>query len=268
MDEILHVACVQMSSTDSVVRNLSVASDYVRQAANLGSHLVVLPENFVWMGKKDAVFDAESVKHIRQALAAFAKQYDVWIVAGSMLCTDVVGEKPLNRSLVFNPQGEVCQHYDKIHLFEAVLNDESWKESERVQAGETPAVVQLSDAWRMGLSICYDLRFASLYEDYARQGCNILTVPSAFTVETGKAHWEVLLKARAIENQCYVLAAAQVGEHADGRHTYGHSMIVDPWGEVLAVQEEAEGVIHAELSLAHLQRIRQKIPQNRMQNHA
>jgi len=269
MGDVLHVACVQMSSTDNVIDNLNVASEYIHQASEKGCEWVLLPENFAWMGKKYAVFDAALVHQIRQNLGTCAKQYGVWIVAGSVLCTDVLGEKPFNRSLVFNPQGKVAQHYDKTHLFEASLKQESWKESEHVQAGENPVVVDVQGDWRVGLSICYDLRFPTLYEECARQGCHILTVPAAFTAETGKAHWEVLLRARAIENQCYVLAAGQVGEHADGRHTYGHSMIIDPWGEVLTVQEEGEGMVHAKLSWAHLQCIRQKIPQNneRMHDH-
>jgi len=261
MGKTLHVACVQMSSTESLARNLSVASHQIRKAAKLGCRLLLLPENFAWIGKKGDVFNPDSVNIVTYFLGECAKQYELWIVAGSILCTPDKHEKPFNRSLVVNPEGQVCHQYDKMHLFEAILNDETWKESEHVQAGKMPKMFEPYPEWRLGMSICYDVRFANLYRFYRLHGCNILLVPSAFTVETGEVHWEILLRARAIENQCYVLAAAQVGEHADGRHTYGHSMIIDPWGKIISQKEAGEGMIHAELSLEHLQNIRQKIPQ-------
>ncbi|MDQ6994461.1 MAG: carbon-nitrogen hydrolase family protein [Mariprofundaceae bacterium] len=260
MSETLHVACVQMSSSDSLARNLSLASHYIRQAANTGAELILLPENFSWMGEQGATFNPESIHVVTYFLGECAKNYHMWIVAGSILWTDNVNEKPFNRSLIINPQGEICDYYDKIHLFEAVLGHESWKESNHIQAGKKPTICDVTDDWRVGLSICYDLRFPHLYQFYANHGCNILTVPAAFTEETGQAHWQVLLQARAIENQCYVLAAAQIGEHVDGRHTYGHSMIIDPWGNIMALQEDGEGVIHAELSLDFIDRVNKKLP--------
>ncbi|MDQ6974356.1 MAG: carbon-nitrogen hydrolase family protein, partial [Mariprofundaceae bacterium] len=249
MSDTLHVACVQMSSSNSLARNLSLASHYIRQAASTGTELILLPENFAWIGQKNTDFDPDSVHVVTYFLGECAKRYKLWVIAGSMLWTDTASEKPFNRSLVFNPEGKLCQHYDKIYLFEAVLEDETWKESDYVMAGKKPSICHVNNDWHVGLSICYDLRFPQLYHFYAKHGCNIMTVPSAFTMETGQAHWQVLLQARAIENRCYVLAAAQVGEHADGRHTYGHSMIIDPWGHIMAMQKDGEGVIYANLSL-------------------
>jgi len=262
MRQTLHVGCVQMSSTESLARNLSMTGAHLRQAHAYGCQLVVLPENFAWMGKKRETFNPDAVNTVVYFLGECAKRYALWIVAGSVLYQPSPHEKPFNRSLVINPEGQTCHQYDKIHLFEANLHDESWKESDHIQAGKMPKMFEPYPEWKLGMSICYDIRFPKLYRFYRSHGCNILTVPAAFTVETGQAHWEILLRARAIENQCYVLAAAQVGEHADGRHTYGHSMIVDPWGEILACQNEGEGVIHAELSLSYLKQIREKIPQN------
>lgn len=260
MSDTLHVACVQMSSSDSLARNLSMVSRYIRQASEKGSQLVLLPENFAWMGQKGATFDPESVQVVHYFLGECAKKYKLWVIAGSVLWTSVAGEKPFNRSFVINPQGKLCHHYDKIHLFEAILADEAWKEADHVQAGRKPSICHMNKDWHIGLSICYDLRFPHLYRFYSEHGCNILTVPAAFTLETGQAHWEVLLRARAIENQCYVLASAQVGEHADGRHTYGHSMIIDPWGHIVAMQKDGEGVIDAEISLAFISDVNKKLP--------
>jgi len=260
VSETLRVACVQMSSSNSLAQNLSVASHRIRQATACKSQLLVLPENFAWVGKDISLFTADSSSVIKHFLGECAKQYQVWIVAGTVLWKSSEHEKPFNRSLVINPQGEICCYYDKIHLFEAVLTHEFWKKSDDCQVGKKPSIFHLNDDWHVGLSICYDLRFPRLYNFHAAQGGNILTVPSAFTLETGQAHWEVLLRARAIENQCYVLAAAQVGNHGDARRTYGYSMIIDPWGKVLAIQEEGEGVIHAELSLHFISDVHKKLP--------
>ena len=169
-------------------------------------------------------------------------------------------DKFYNHCPVFSPTGKLMNHYNKIHLFNADLGSESWQESQSISAGNTPQTTLLDTPWKIGLSICYDLRFPELYRQYSEHGCNILSVPAAFTVPTGKAHWKTLLKARAIENQCYVLAAGQCGKHQAGRTTYGHSMIIDPWGKVLAKLEEGEGIITAQLDYNHLQHIRQQLP--------
>jgi len=256
----LHVACVQMQTSNHLARNLSVLSDRISQAHALGCTLLVLPENFSWMGAKDERMSHDSTSLIEYFLKQSAQQYKMWIVAGSILWQEQEGQLPFNRCWVFNPEGERCQYYDKIHLFEACLQDEQWREADEVQAGKVPRIVPLDAVWKMGLSICYDVRFSRLYRFYAAQSCNIMTVPAAFAVETGRAHWEVLLRARAIECQTYVLAAAQWGTHADGRKTYGHSMIVDPWGTVLDVLPEGEGLVHAELSLSVLEQARARLP--------
>jgi len=261
MNDQLHVACLQINSSDSMTQNLELVSELIRQASEAGASLMLLPENFAWMGSKGASFNTTDCSVATYFLSECAKKQQTWIVAGSMPWPATNSDPRLyNRSMVIDPTGKICESYDKLHLFEAILEHEQWREADRMQAGSSPAMVALDDTWKVGLSICYDLRFPELYRHYSAHGCNILTVPSAFTVPTGQAHWEVLLRARAIENQCYLLAAGQVGEHADGRQTYGHSMIIDPWGTILSELPEGEGFIQATLSLSNVQAVRKKIP--------
>lgn len=263
----MRTACIQMCSNDAVEANLEVAARLLEKAAGQGVQLAVLPENFALMGA-DAQGRrqlAEELYHtmVLPFLAAQARRHAMFIVGGSVLMAGSEG-RLRNACPVFGPDGECLACYDKLHLFDVDLPGERHRESDTVVAGARPVQVDLA-GWRLGLSICYDLRFPELYRHYARAGCQVLTVPAAFTVPTGQAHWEILLRARAIENQAYVLAAAQGGCHPDGRRTWGHSMIIDPWGDILAstggneVAEEAVLVV-ADLDRERLTLIRRQLP--------
>jgi nitrilase len=262
MSKAMQVSCIQMCSTDDVEHNLTQTDKYLKEAAQKGSKLVLLPETFSFMAKnhQEKLKNAEKSHLILQFLSEKAKKYHIWIIAGSTLFPAKHHDKLYNRCPIFAPDGSQHTHYDKMHLFDADLDTESWQESATIEAGKEPVAVNINDDWKAGISICYDLRFPELYRHYSSQGCNILTVAAAFTVPTGKAHWETLLRARAIENQCYILAAAQSGTHNDGRKTYGHSMIIDPWGKIIAKLSNGEGIITAKLDLAHLQHIRASLP--------
>ena len=261
--ETFRVACIQMNSVDQVSSNLLRAEALLQQAAGKGAKLALLPENFAFMGANDAakrrVVESEEDSHVLDFLGKQAAGLGMSIVGGSVLLKDASGERLRNTSVVFSASGERLAAYDKIHLFDADLDGESYRESDLIRPGDAPGKVNAA-GWEIGLSVCYDLRFPELYRYYSANGCEMLTIPSAFTVPTGRAHWETLLRARAIENQCYVLAAGQWGVHPGGRRTWGHSMIVDPWGEVMALQEEGEGVVFADLSRRHLQSIRRQFP--------
>jgi len=262
MSKTIKAACLQMCSGSIVDDNLANAAKLLSQAAEQGVQLAILPEIFACMTQNQTVKlnAAKSSQHILNFLSQQAAQHQMCIVAGSILYAAEHDDKPRNRCYVFSCKGTLQTYYDKIHLFDANLSTEHWQESAHIQAGTSPMITSYDQDWQMGLSICYDLRFPELYRYYSAHSCHILTVPAAFTTPTGFAHWEVLLRARAIENQCYVLAAGQSGNHEDGRTTYGHSMIIDPWGEVIAELATGEGIIIAELSLEHLQHIRQHLP--------
>jgi len=256
-----NVACAQMRSSDHLIDNLQTTQELIQAAADAGNDLLLLPENFAWIGNKENAFPPDSHQLICEFLTACAKKHAIWVIAGSTLApSDNDDPRPYNRTLVFDPQGNMVAHYDKIHLFSAQLADEIWQESDHIQAGKAPCSVHLDKQWKLGLSICYDLRFPELYRNYSARGCNLLAIPAAFTVPTGQAHWEVLLRARAIENQCYVLASGQEGRHADGRQTYGHSMIINPWGDILTELPTGEGIIQAEISLQQLHHARHQLP--------
>ncbi|WP_298288266.1 carbon-nitrogen hydrolase family protein [Thiomonas sp.] len=268
----MQVAVIQMVSTSRVDANLQRAQALLEHAAAQGALLAVLPEYFCLMGSdehaKVAAREVPGDGPIQQFLAATARRLGMWIAAGSLplACSDPV--RVFNSTLVFDPQGRSVARYDKMHLFAFDRGAEHYAEADSIVAGSQPVAFSLPDAqatdgigWRVGLSICYDLRFPELYRALcAPQPCDALLVPAAFTHTTGKAHWEVLLRARAIENQCYVLASAQGGRHDNGRRTFGHSMIVDPWGEVLDVLPEGEGVVCAELSAARIAEVRSQLP--------
>ena len=262
MPKTMQVSCIQMCSNHDVESNLAKVETFLKQAAESGSKLVLLPETFSFMTRnhQEKLRNSEKSHLIFHFLSEKAKQHQLWIIAGSSLFPTEHGDKLHNRCFIFAPDGSQHAHYDKMHLFNANLDTESWQESATIEVGKNPVVVNINDHWQAGVSICYDLRFPELYRHYSSQGCNILTVAAAFTVPTGKAHWEILLRARAIENQCYILAAAQCGTHSDGRKTYGHSMIVDPWGEIITELPDSEGIITAELNLSAIQRIRQSLP--------
>jgi len=255
-------ACVQMSSGAGRAINLARAAELIAEAAAAGASLALLPENFSFMGsteaERQAAAEKESDSSVLRFLSEQSRQHAMLIVGGTTLLQGKSG-RLRNACAVFLPDGKLAAIYDKMHLFDVELAEEQHVESAIVEAGQQPLVAGEGD-WKLGLSVCYDLRFPELYRYYRNVDCNILTVPAAFTVPTGKAHWEVLLRARAIENQCYVLAAGQCGEHPGGRKTWGHSMIVDAWGTVVASIEQQEGIVTAELSLDSLNEIRRRMP--------
>jgi len=258
----MQVAAVQMTSTNDKARNVEVASAWIRKAARAGAQLIGLPENFSWMGP-----DAERAS-AAEALtgptlthfASLARELSVGLLAGSILEAGAPDGRFYNCSTLFNDRGEKVAVYRKIHLFDVDVGDATpYQESKAIAPG-TEVVSGEVLAARVGLSICYDIRFPELYRRLASLGATILTVPAAFTLTTGKDHWEVLLRARAIENQCYVLAPAQVGRHSQKRVTYGHSMVVDPWGVVISQASDGEGFVMAEVRQDLVAEVRQRIP--------
>jgi deaminated glutathione amidase len=261
----MKVAAIQMVSCLQVETNLQSADALVKEAAAQGAELVVLPEYFCLLGQRDtdklAVQEQDGAGPIQQFLADAAQRHGVWLVGGTLPLSTHQTNRVRNSCLVFNPQGQQVARYDKIHLFAFDNGTERYDESRVLEAGDTPVCVSLPSrdghTWRVGLSVCYDLRFAALYS--ALQA-DVLLVPSAFTHTTGQAHWEVLLRARAIENLAYVIAPAQGGVHANGRRTWGHSMVVDAWGKVLAERAEGAGVVLADMSMPDLLKQRTQLP--------
>ncbi|MDZ5634209.1 MULTISPECIES: carbon-nitrogen hydrolase family protein [unclassified Janthinobacterium] len=255
------VAAVQMISSPSVEDNLATARRLVAQAAAAGAQLVVLPEYWAIMGKQetDKLAHAEQPGSgpIQDGMAQMARQHGIWLIGGTLPLISGEEGKVLNTTLVYDPQGEPAGRYDKIHLFGFTRGAESYNESRTIVPGAQVRSIE-TPFGRVGLSICYDLRFPELYR--AMGDCALIVVPAAFTHTTGSAHWEVLLRARAIENQCYVLASAQGGLHPNGRRTWGHSMLIDPWGEVKAVLPEGEGVVSGEIDLLFLAGVRESLP--------
>lgn len=261
----LNIASVQMVSTPDVGTNLMTAGRLIQAASQAGAQLVVLPEYFCLMGLKDT--DKVRIKEpfgfgpIQEQLSAFAKDNQIYLVAGTIPLEASDPNKVLNTLLVYSPAGQVIGRYDKIHLFGFQTKTERYQESETIEAGNTPGILQISHQqqdWSFGLSICYDLRFPELYRALGAVDCHI--IPAAFTHTTGKAHWEILLRARAIENQCYVLASAQGGTHPNQRRTWGHSMLIDPWGSVLTDLPEGEGFIVGTLSKEKINEVRSQLP--------
>lgn len=256
-------ACVQLRSGDDVVENIRVTSDLVRKAARGGARFIATPENTNIMARNNraklaATFDEAQDPSI-PAFSALAKELNVWLSIGS-LHIKVSDSKTANRSFLFAPDGSISARYDKIHLFDVTLaGGESYRESSQVEGGHQ-AVIADTAFGPVGITVCYDLRFPQLYRRLAQKGAFAFTIPSAFTVPTGEAHWHVLMRARAIENGAFVIAAAQGGEHANGRRTYGHSLIVAPWGEVLAEAGTEPGVIFAQIDPALSREAREKVP--------
>ncbi len=256
------IAAAQMASGPARARNLDVATGLVRRAAERGASLVGLPENVAWMGsEKDRPSAAERLDGpTLTRFAELARELRIHLLAGSVLESGAPGGRVYNTSVLFGPDGERLAVYRKIHLFDAEVGDgASYRESDAVAPGEGPVTARTS-LGTVGLSICYDLRFPELYRALSEAGADVLTVPAAFTLMTGKDHWEVLLRARAIENQAYVLAPAQGGRHTDQRVTYGHALIVDPWGLVVARASDGEGLALAELDPELLARVRRNLP--------
>ena len=255
------LAAVQMISGPEVAENLRVAGHWVAEAAAQGAQLVALPEYFPIIGAADAARlaarESPGGGPIQDWLAKTAQRHGVWLVAGSLPLFGEAADKMRNSCLVFDPAGSCVARYDKIHLFGFRQGNEAYDEAAVIEAGRQP-VALATPFGRLALSICYDLRFPELYRGLGE--VDLILMPAAFTEITGRAHWEILLRARAIENQCYVLAAGQGGRHANGRLTHGNSMIVDPWGDVLDRKLKGPGVVLAELDHARLAHVRGKLP--------
>ncbi|MCL2022078.1 MAG: carbon-nitrogen hydrolase family protein [Betaproteobacteria bacterium] len=258
------LAAIQMVSGSDVARNLADAALLIAEAVEAGAELVGLPEYFPIIGADDALLAGASEPFgrgkIQDWLRETAALHGVWLLAGSIpLCSDVP-ERVFNSTLVVDPEGEVRARYDKIHLFSFAAGEEQYNESACILPGQRKIAFD-SPFGRIGLSICYDLRFPELYRALAASlPLDLIFLPAAFTRATGRAHWEILVRARAIENQCYLLAAAQGGKHESGRRTYGNSMIIDPWGEVVARRESGQGIALADLDHQRIAEVRQKLP--------
>ena len=275
MTQPLKIAALQMVSTPDVDRNLAAASRLMEAAAADGVRLVALPEYFCLLGRNDrdklAIAEALDDGPIQAHLAAAARRLGLWLIGGTLPLrldgpitdpgpdVDAKPERVLNSCLVWSPTGQRVARYDKIHLFAFDNGQERYDEGRVLQAGALPVAVDV-EGWRIGLSICYDLRFPELYRALMQPPCDLIVVPSAFTHTTGAAHWELLLRARAVENQCYVLAPAQGGLHENGRRTWGHSLLADPWGEVLACHPEGEAVVAGTLDRDRLNAVRRQLP--------
>ena len=262
----MKIAALQTVSATSVAANLDAAHALLADAAAQGAELAVLPEYFCLMGKRErdklAVREAFGRGAVQSFLAQQARELGLWIVGGTLPLAADSEEHVRNTSLAFSPQGECVARYDKIHLFKFENGREQYDESRVIEAGGAPRAFTLPSrdghAWRVGLSVCYDLRFPELYRALDAE---LLLVPSAFTYVTGEAHWELLLRARAVENLAYVCAPAQGGLHENGRRTWGHSMVVDPWGEVLAQRaQDGAGVVIAEIDAGRLAQVRAQLP--------
>jgi nitrilase len=261
----LKVAAIQMVSGVAVQPNLACARALLEQAAQAGAQLAVLPENFCLMGQRDgdklAARESFGEGPVQRFLETSARELGLWIAGGTLPLAASDEARVLNTLLVYSPAGDCAARYDKIHLFKFDNGREHYDESRVIESGREPAAFDLRAAdghvWRIGLSVCYDLRFPELYRALR---ADVLLVPSAFTYGTGQAHWETLMCARAIENLAYVIAPAQGGVHENGRRTWGHSMVVDPWGSVLAERAEGPGIVVAELDAGRQARLRLQLP--------
>ena len=258
---LLQVAAVQMVSTPHVAANIATACRLVGAAAQQGAKLILLPEYWPLLGmhEGDKLAHAETpgAGPIQTAMAQLALRHRIWLVGGTLPMVSHQPGKVMNTLLTYGPDGAQAARYDKLHLFSFSRGAESYNESRTITAGDAVQSLQ-TPFGRVGLSVCYDLRFPELYR--ALGDCALLVVPSAFTHTTGQAHWEILLRARAIENQCYVLAAAQGGLHVNGRRTWGHSMLIDPWGEIVAVLPEGEGIVAGTIDPQKLATVRLNLP--------
>ncbi len=262
----IQLAAVQMISAPEVGPNLVTAARLIAEAADQGAQLVALPEYFPIIGPSDATRllarEADGHGPLQDFLATIAQRHGIWLVGGSIPLVAAHPDKLLNSCLVFDPAGQRVARYDKIHLFGFSKGAETYDEAQTIEAGPAkPVTFDMAiddETLRVGLGICYDLRFPELFR--AMAPVDLIVLPAAFTDTTGRAHWEILLRTRAIENQCYVLAAAQGGQHPTGRMTHGNSMIIDPWGEILARLDKGEGVVRAALEWARIAEIRSSLP--------
>jgi deaminated glutathione amidase len=261
--DLLRVACVQLNASESKADNIERAGLLVARAAATGADLIVLPEKWNGIGPPDflranaeSLDDGETV----DAMRSWARDHKVTIVGGSIAERREGRDKLSNTSIVFDPDGEIAAVYRKIHMFDVEVGGQVYRESESEEPGEEASRVIDVEGWKLGMTVCYDLRFPELYRILAVERAEIITVPAAFTLFTGKDHWELLLRARAVENQCYIVAPNQWGTHRDGKASYGRSMIVDPWGVVLAQAPDEDGIIVAELERARMDGIRRALP--------
>lgn len=259
------IAAIQMASGTNVSANLIEIGRQISSASSAGAKMIVLPENFAIMGMheedKVKIGEADGLGPIQDFLSSQAKKYNVWLIAGTIPLKSKDDNKVYAACLVYNEKGERVSRYDKIHLFDVhlELTNETYNESETTEAGNQVVVVD-TPYGKVGLAVCYDLRFPELFRKLAMMGAEILVLPSAFTAITGNAHWEVLLRARAIENLCYVVASAQGGYHVNGRETHGNSMIVDPWGTILDQLSQGAGYVMANIDIENVKNIRRNFP--------
>lgn len=265
MNDGVKVAAIQMCSGDNLGDNLRLADSLLSDAARRECRFALLPENFALMGRREqdklAVAEEAGSGVIHEFLADAARRHNLWIASGSLPLKSADPARCFAANVVFDTQGDVRAVYRKMHLFDVDLPDvdEQYRESETTLAGEKVATVD-TPAGRLGLTICYDLRFPELYRRLLDDGATVFAVPAAFTEATGAVHWHTLLRARAIENLCYVIAAAQFGKHSNGRSTYGHSMIIDPWGEILAERPSGNAIVVARISQGKTSGVRQQFP--------
>lgn len=259
----MKVSAIQLNSQPNLEQNMKAAYKSVKKAAKNGADLVALPENFAFMGDEEKRLEQAGTisETVEKSLAEWASEFEVYLLGGGYP-VPANDEKVYNRAVLINPKGETIAVYNKMHLFDVELSvKETYRESDMVQAGGEIVVADLPDfKLKAGLSICYDVRFPELYRQMAKEGVHVLFVPAAFTRPTGKAHWEILLRARAIENSAFVVAPAQTGKHGKKRKTYGHAMIINPWGKVLSNAGEKPGMATAGLDLETLKDVRKKLP--------
>jgi len=259
----MKVAAIQMNSSDSVSDNLDLLDTLLAKASQQDNNLVLLPENFAFMGHPkqlvEEVMEDFNDGPIQSFISDKAKKYGFWIIAGSIPIKNADQSKSFARCLIVDSKGALVSYYDKIHLFDVTVNDKTYSESSYIEPGSKPVSIQ-TPWFKLGLSICYDVRFPELFRSNEYKDTDLFVVPAAFTAETGKAHWQTLLTSRAIENLCYVLASAQWGEHYGQRKTYGHSMIIDPWGEVKDLLPTGNGVVSSEINLELIAETREKFP--------
>jgi predicted amidohydrolase len=258
------VACIQVNTQNNLDTNIHKACELIKQAAGQGAGFITLPENVAFMADNfQQLCDHSFEDGQHPALSAFkasAKEHNVWLLIGALAVKVVDSDKLANRSFLINNHGEVVDYYDKIHLYDvSVKNGETHNESARFIAGDRIICAKTPFA-NVGMTVCYDVRFPHLYRKLAQKGADIITVPSSFTYVTGKAHWHVLLRARAIETGCFIVAPAQTGSHPNNRRTFGHSLIISPWGEVLADGGEDVGVICADIDVSACSEYRESIP--------
>ncbi len=260
----MKLGLIQICASNDIEQNLNKLEAWLRQASEEGAELVLLPENFALMpnhaSEKLATQETPGEGRVQGWLSRISAELKIWIVAGSFPIQSDDKNRPFARCLIYNPQGQLDSYYDKIHLFYvAVSEQETYLESADTHAGHQPLIIEVAGV-KIGISICYDVRFPELYRYFQSEGVELALVPAAFTLKTGQAHWELLLKSRAVENLFYVAAANQTGTHANGRQTYGHSLAVDPWGKLIGAMAEEEGLLVVDIEQAKLAAIRSRFP--------